>query len=174
MVVSEGTDLVNIVSDLLAAAKADSGTLTVSRVSVSLRAQVAQVLEGIHQDSGARIEISGESVQGIGDPGRVRQIVRNLVANAQRYGGETIRVELAQGTERAILRMCDNGPGVPEDERERIFEPYASAHGVHAHAGSIGLGLAVSRELARLMGGDLTYRYQDDESVFELTLPVSA
>ena len=99
MVVSEGTDLVNIVSDLLAAAKADSGTLTVSRVSVSLRAQVAQVLEGIHQDSGARIEISGESVQGIGDPGRVRQIVRNLVANAQRYGGETIRVELAQGTE---------------------------------------------------------------------------
>lgn len=174
MVVSEGTDLVNIVSDLLAAAKADSGTLTVSRVSVSLRAQVAQVLEGIHQDSGARIEISGESVQGIGDPGRVRQIVRNLVANAQRYGGETIRVELAQGTERAILRVCDNGSGVPEDERERIFEPYASAHGVHAHAGSIGLGLAVSRELARLMGGDLTYRYQNDESVFELTLPVSA
>jgi signal transduction histidine kinase len=63
---------------------------------------------------------------------------------------------------------------VPEDERERIFEPYASAHGVRAHAGSIGLGLAVSRELARLMGGDLTYRYQDDESIFELTLPVPA
>lgn len=174
MVVSEGTDLVNIVSDLLAAAKADSGTLTVSRVSVSLRAQVAQVLEGIHQESDAPIEISGESVQGIGDPGRVRQIVRNLVANAQRYGGDTIRVELSQGTDHAILRTCDNGSGVPEGERERIFEPYASAQGVRAHAGSIGLGLAVSRELARLMGGDLTYRYEDGESIFELTLPVPA
>lgn len=172
MVVSEGTDLVNIVNDLLAAAKADSGTLTVSRVSVSLRAQAAQVLEGIHQDSDDRIEISGEPVQGIGDPGRVRQIVRNLITNAQRYGGDTIRLELASGTDYAILRTCDNGTGVPEDDRERIFEPYASAHGVNAHAGSIGLGLAVSRELARLMGGDLTYRYQNAESVFELTLPL--
>ena len=172
MVVSEGTDLVNIVSDLLAAAKADSGTLTVSHVSVSLRAQAAQVIEGIHQDPDARIEISGESVQGVGDPDRVRQIVRNLLTNAQRYGGDTIRVELARGNDRAILRVIDDGVGVPEGDRERIFEPYASAHGANAHAGSIGLGLAISRELARLMGGDLTYRYQDGESVFEFTLPV--
>ena len=174
MVVSEGTDLVNIVSDLLAAAKADSGTLTVSRVSVSLRAQAAQVLEGIHREVDTPIEISGEPVQGIGDPGRVRQIVRNLVTNAQRYGGDTIRVVLSRGADRAVLRVCDNGPGVPEDDRERIFEPYASAHSDNPHSGSIGLGLAVSRELARLMGGDLTYRYHDNESVFELTLPLPA
>jgi signal transduction histidine kinase len=172
MVVSEGTDLVNIVSDLLAAAKADSGTLTVSRVSVSLRAQAAQVLEGIRRDSDVSIEISGESAPGIGDPDRVRQIVRNLVTNAQRYGGDTIRVELARGSGRAILRVCDNGSGVPDDDRERMFEPYASAHGADAHTGSIGLGLTISRELARLMNGDLTYRYRDGESVFELTLPV--
>lgn len=173
MVVSEGTDLVNIVSDLLAAAKADSGTLTVSSVSVSLRAQAAQVLEAIHQDPAVRIDISGEPVQGIGDPGRVRQIVRNLVTNAKRYGGDTIRVELSEENGQAILRLCDNGSGVPEQERERIFEPYASAHGNNAHSGSVGLGLAVSRELARLMGGDLTYRYRDGESVFEFTLPTA-
>ena len=172
MVVSEGTDLVNIVSDLLAAAKADSGTLTVSQVSVSLRAQAAQVLEGIDQDSDSVIEISGDPAQGVGDPDRVRQIVRNLVTNAQRYGGEAIRVELGRGNDRAILRVIDDGAGVPEGDRERIFEPYASAHGANAHAGSIGLGLAISRKLARLMGGDLTYRYEDGESIFELTLPV--
>jgi signal transduction histidine kinase len=172
MVVSEGTDLVNIVSDLLAAAKADSGTLTVSSVTVSLRAQAAQVLEGLDQKSGARIEISGEPVRGVGDPDRVRQIVRNLLTNAQRYGGDTIRLELAAGDSRAILRVCDDGAGVPGDERERIFEPYASAHGPNAHAGSIGLGLAISRKLARLMGGDLTYRYEDGESIFEFALPV--
>jgi len=172
MVVSEGTDLVHIVSDLLAAAKADSGTLTVSSVSVSLRAQAAQVIEGLDQTSNARIEISGESVQGVGDPDRVRQIVRNLLTNAQRYGGDTIRLELDAGDDRAILRVCDDGAGVPEDDRERIFEAYASAHGANAHAGSVGLGLAISRKLARLMGGDLTYRYADGESIFELALPL--
>lgn len=172
MVVSEGTDLVNIVSDLLAAAKADSGTLTVSQVSVNLRAQAAQVLEGVHRDSGVLIELSEESATGVGDPDRVRQIVRNLVTNALRYGGDTIRVDLERGDGFAILRVCDNGEGVPEGDRERIFEPYESAHGVPGHTGSIGLGLAISRKLARLMGGDLTYRYQQDESVFELTLPV--
>ena len=103
----------------------------------------------------------------------MRQIVRNLVTNAQRYGGDTIRVELSRGADRAILRVCDDGPGVPEGGRQRIFEPYASAHSDNPHSGSIGLGLAVSRELARLMDGDLTYRYQDNESVFELTLPLS-
>jgi signal transduction histidine kinase len=85
-----------------------------------------------------------------------------------------IRVELSEGNGYAALRLCDNGSGVPEQERERIFEPYASAHGANAHSGSVGLGLAVSRELARLMGGDLTYRYQDGESVFELTLPTAS
>lgn len=173
MVVSEGTDLVNIVSDLLAAAKADSGTLTVSSVSVSLRAQAAQVIEGLDRDSGSQIEISGDSVQGIGDPDRVRQIVRNLLSNAQRYGGDTIRLQLDAEDGRAILRVRDDGAGVPEEDRERIFEPYASAHGPNAHAGSIGLGLAISRKLARLMDGDLTYRYGDGESIFELTLPVA-
>ena len=76
MVVSEGTDLVNIVNDLLAAAKADSGTLTVSRVPVSLRAQVAQVLEAIHPDNGTRMEITGEPVQNRINSGRPRGPVR--------------------------------------------------------------------------------------------------
>jgi signal transduction histidine kinase len=102
----------------------------------------------------------------------VRQIVRNLATNAQRYGGDAIRVEMDRGNDRATLRVIDDGAGVPEDDRERIFEPYASAHGVAGHPGSIGLGLAISRKLARLMGGDLTYRYQDGESIFEFTLPV--
>jgi signal transduction histidine kinase len=172
VVVSEGNDLVNIVSDLLAAAKADSGTLTVSRVGVNLRAQAAQVLEAIDQKTGTHIELAEHSVTGVGDPDRVRQIVRNLITNAIRYGGDIIRVELSRGVDVANLRVCDNGPGVAEGDRERVFEAYQTAHGVPGRTGSIGLGLAISRKLARLMGGDLTYRYQGGESMFELSLPV--
>jgi signal transduction histidine kinase len=171
MVVAEGTDLVNIVSDLLAAAKADSGTLTVSSVPVSLRAQAAQVIEGIHEDTEIGIETTEPSVAGLGDPDRVRQIVRNLITNAMRYGGETIRVEIGRDGDMVLLRVCDNGSGVAEDDRERIFESYESAHGDPGRSGSIGLGLAISRRLARLMGGDLVYRYVAGESVFELSLP---
>ena len=171
MVVSEGTDLVNIVSDLLAAAKADSGTLTVSSVRVSLRAQAAQVLEGFPQNARARIGFIGESPAAIGDPDRVRQVIRNLLTNAKRYGGEDVRIELDQRGGTAILRVCDNGTGVPAEDRERIFEAYESAHGTPGLPGSVGLGLAISRRLARLMDGDLIYRYEDGESVFEFSLP---
>ena len=170
-VVSEGTDLVNIVNDLLAAAKADSGTLTVSRVRVSLRAQAAQVLEAIQQDTQTGIMMKAGSVTAVGDPGRVRQIVRNLVSNALRYGGDTIWVELDRADGAAVLRLCDNGSGIPRDDWERVFEAYESAHGEPGRADSVGLGLAISRRLARLMGGDLTYRYEDGESIFEFSLP---
>ena len=94
------------------------------------------------------------------------------MSNALRYGGDTIRVELARGNDLAILRVFDNGDGVPEDNRKQISEPYASAHGDYAHADSIGLGLAISRKLARLVGRGLTQRYQDGESIFEFILPV--
>jgi signal transduction histidine kinase len=59
---------------------------------------------------------------------------------------------------------------VPPEDRERIFEPYTRAHAA-AVPGSMGLGLPVSRRLARLMNGDLAYAFVDGESIFELTLP---
>jgi signal transduction histidine kinase len=60
--------------------------------------------------------VSGSPI--VSDPDRVRQIVRNLVSNAHRYGGDTIRVELARGNDLAIRRVFDTGDGVPEDNRE--------------------------------------------------------
>ena len=66
----------------------------------------------------------------------------------------------------------DNGPGIPEGEHERIFEPYEQASSVPGKPGSIGLGLTVARSLSRLMGGDLRYERRDGLSVFQLSLPV--
>lgn len=168
-IADEGRDLTNIVDDLMTAAKAEAGTLTVVRVPVDLRALAGQVLESMRQ--GRPVELTGDSLRGSGDPGRVRQILRNLVSNAVRYGGDDIRICIFDSpSPRAEVR--DNGEGIPLEERERVFDAYQRAHDAPGLTASMGLGLTISRSLAKLMGGDLTYRYEEHESVFELHLPV--
>lgn len=170
-VVEHGTDLTNIVNDLLAAAKSDIGTLTVSRVPVDLRAQAAQVLEGFDLSRTGAIILHGEPLRVVGDPDRVRQIIRNLVSNAIRYGGDSIRAEVADGGSVGRVLVVDNGAPIPVRDRGRIFERYQRAHDTAGAPASLGLGLAISRQLAGLMGGELTYRHESGESIFELTLP---
>ena len=69
--------------------------------------------------------------------------------------------------------MIDDGDGVPEADRATMFEPYRRAGNVVPGPESVGIGLTVSRNLARLMGGDLTYVYYRDHSFFELRLPTA-
>lgn len=162
-----------IVDDLLVAARTDIGELTVADVPVDLRAQTVQVLETLDQSQS--IALVGQAPKACGDPARVRQILRNLFTNAKRYGGDHIRVELGSHSDGlASLVVRDDGDPIPVEDRERIFEPYQRAHNQPGLTGSIGIGLAVSRRLARLMGGDLTYRHQNGHSIFELSLPVAA
>lgn len=169
-ITEQASDISNIVEDLLVAARTEIDTLHVTQVPVNLRAQLAQVLEASREALSDRIEIVGESVTALGDPGRVRQIVRNLLTNAVRYGGDHIEVRMHSNGSRAYMQVCDDGPGVPEQDRETIFEPYHRSHATPGQPGSVGLGLTVSRALARLMGGDLTYRYENGTSIFEVTL----
>ena len=129
-------ELSSIIEDLLVAARAEIGELTIINVTVDLRAQTPLVLETV-QPQLPGIELVGAApATVVGDPVRVR----------------------------------NNGPAIAHQDRERIFEPYQRAHNNPGLPGSIGLGLAVSRRLARLMGGDLTYHHRDDTSIFELTL----
>jgi signal transduction histidine kinase len=171
MVVGQGMDLTNIVNDLLVAARADIGKLHIALVRVSLRAQAGQVLEMLDPEQVGNIELTGRETRGMGDPDRVRQILRNLISNALRYGGDTIRVHVEENETTARMLVADNGSAIPAEDRERIFEPYQRAHNTPGLPGSIGLGLAICRQLGRLMGGDLTYRHESGESIFELSLP---
>jgi len=171
-ITEQASDISNIVEDLLVAARAEIDTLHVSQVPVNIRAQLAQVLEASREASADQIEIVGGPVTALGDPGRVRQILRNLLTNAVRYGGDHIQVQMNSNGSRAFVQVCDDGPGVPEQDRETIFEPYQRSHVTPGRPGSVGLGLTVSRSLARLMGGDLTYRYQDGNTIFEVILTV--
>jgi PAS domain S-box-containing protein len=171
-IANEGSDLTDIVEDLLVEARADSGVLTVASVPVDLLAQVRQALEALDRDrKGDHILVVEPTARATGDPARVRQIVRNLISNALRYGGNEIRISCREEPGGVGLYVSDNGDGVPPEDRERIFEPYQRAHERPGLTSSIGLGLGVSRKLARLMGGDLGYTYDDGWSVLRLRLP---
>jgi PAS domain S-box-containing protein len=171
-IASEGNDLTDIVEDLLVEARADSGVLTVASVPVDLLAQARQTLEALDRDrKGDRVIVVEPTARATADPARVRQIVRNLISNALRYGGDEIRIVCHDHPDAVGLTVSDNGDGVPPEDRERIFESYQRAHERPGLTSSIGLGLGVSRKLARLMGGDLDYTYDEGWSDFSLTLP---
>ncbi|HSM45622.1 MAG TPA: ATP-binding protein, partial [Acidimicrobiia bacterium] len=107
------------------------------------------------------------------DPTRVRQIIRNLLTNAIRYGGAQVVVSSRAEGGLGFLQVRDDGPGIDTEHIERIFRPYERvANADVARPGSVGLGLYVSRQLANLMGGELTCRREPGETVFELSLPL--
>ncbi len=173
-IADQTADLTNIVEDLLVAARADNETLKVAKVSVDLRAQSAQVVEALGENGeGGRVVLSGPSIRGMGDPARVRQVLRNLISNAFRYGGDTVEVRTYDCGPLACVAVVDDGEGIPLDDQGTIFEPYQRASNRERLAASIGLGLTVSRKLASLMDGDLTYNYEDGKSIFELSLPIA-
>ncbi len=79
---------------------------------------------------------------------------------------------LSNGGSDARISVADNGPGIDPKDIDSIWQPYERAHpGASTTTDSMGLGLAVSRRLAELMHGTLSYRYEDEQSIFELTLP---
>ena len=171
-IAEQSDEVTAIVEDLLVAARTDIGELTVVAVPIDLRAQTAQVLEML--DQGGSIAVIGTPPKATGDPVRVRQILRNLITNAKRYGGDQITVETDRHSDtHASISVRDNGNPIPAEDRKRIFRPYERAHNEPGKTGSIGLGLAVSQRLARLMGGDLTYRHQHGQSIFQFSIPLA-
>jgi K+-sensing histidine kinase KdpD len=98
-------------------------------------------------------------------------VIRNLLTNAQRYGGDHVAIDVERRGALIAVTVLDDGAGVPEGREQAIFEAYERAHVESTQPESVGLGLAVSRQLARLMGGDLIYRRRDSMTRFEFTVP---
>ena len=113
----------------------------------------------------------------LADPDLVTRVVRNLLANAARHARSSIAVETGSAGAEAWLRITNDGPAVPAEHRERIFEPFARIDGARAaHRGGAGLGLAIARRIARAHGGELTLEPSPpgaDGAAFRLTLPLA-
>ncbi len=168
LIARQAEDASWLIEDLLVAYRDD-----VSRVSLSPQVfdavkETERVLEVVDQP--VAVEVRGEEARVYADPRRTRQILRNLVSNALRYGGEEVTVRIEVIGDRLELRVCDSGGPIDSEDVERIFRPFERGSG-NDHPTSVGLGLSVGRRLARHMNGDLTYRREDGMTCFVLSLP---
>ncbi len=166
LIAEQSRELSDIVEDLLVATRADPSTLSVRPEVVDVAAEIERIVAA--SPAGPATTVAGRPVLAWADPLRLRQILRNLLSNAVRYGAGDIRIEAVRRGSAVEVRVIDHGPGIPPADRDRVFQPYARVGPVVP--GSIGLGLAVSRRLARLMGGDLVY-LGDHPATFQLTVP---
>ncbi|MGA9596690.1 MAG: HAMP domain-containing sensor histidine kinase [Acidimicrobiia bacterium] len=170
MIADQSMEAATIVDDLLVAARAESGTLQVAMAPVDLHLEVRATLRGLDVEQEVDCHTIGVVPIVHADSGRVRQILRNLLVNAKRYGTEPIRVVVFGTDDGVWVEVRDGGERIADEEAGRVFERYYRARQTPGMTTSAGLGLTVSRELARAMGGELTYRH-DGESVFTLELP---
>ena len=162
-----GRGLLAIVNDLLDVSRIDAGKLEITTSPTDIVALVRRTLDfwgPQASDKGVAlsIDVSGaDDAPVMVDAGRVRQIVGNLISNAIKFTDEgAIRLMVstnitADGRIGVTVSVIDTGPGVPEDAAESIFTAFEHAPG-SASLGGAGLGLFISRRLARMMGGDLT------------------
>ncbi len=172
LVAAQSSDLALLVEDLLVAANLEQGRVTIERQIIDLAAVAEAAVADCRRTypDFAIGDVTGAMTGANADPVRVRQVVRNLITNAIRYGGPDIKIDVGLD-DTPYLTVADNGKGVPLEQREAIFVPYFQSTGSARVLGSLGLGLAISRELARRMDGDLTYTFRDGESIFRLELP---
>ena len=155
LILEQSEDLAALVDDLLVAARASSGHLSLVVGEVDLREEVERVGGGgfdIQVDTPDRVVV-------VADPVRVRQILRNLTSNSLRYGGEQKRVTLRRKGIMGVVSIDDNGAPLSTEALETIFSAFGRAHDRPGQTDSVGLGLTVSRQLARMMGGEITYHH---------------
>lgn len=171
VVEQQAEDMVDIVEDLLTAAQAEAGTLRVAPGPIDLAEEARRAVTGMESRHTGTLEVEAKPAPALGDAHRVRQVIRNLVSNAIAHGGDHIRVTTATDGPRARVLVTDDGPGLSPGDEERVFEAFQRGSRAHGGHGSVGLGLTISRHLARLMGGDLTFTREAGMTVFRLVLP---
>jgi two-component system OmpR family sensor kinase/two-component system sensor histidine kinase BaeS len=173
--------LTRLVSDLRTLALADAGELQLDRIPTDLGILAARVTEQFRpQAAETGVEIyfmqRDECIEVFVDPGRVEQIIGNLISNALRYTPENsrVKIEVSCRDDLARLTVHDNGPGVSEAEQKLIFERFYRADQSRSRLeGGTGLGLAIARQLAELQGGQLSVsNHPGGGAEFQLTFPL--
>jgi HAMP domain-containing protein/CheY-like chemotaxis protein/signal transduction histidine kinase len=189
-----GTDLLNLISDILDLSKIESGTVTVEAEEIGL----ANVMEAVarpfrHEADSRRLSFDLELDSAVGrtistDSKRLQQVLKNLLSNAFKFtasGGVRLSVKkveegwsrdnpvLSQSSAVIAFEVADTGIGIPLDKQRIVFEAFQQADASTSRKyGGTGLGLAISRELAGLLGGELQLRSTPGMgSAFTLYLP---
>ncbi len=171
LIARQAGDVSFLVDDLLVAARTRQAGLRLDPSVLELVAETYSTLTSLPPEYAQSVAVIFDSpIQAFADARRVRQVLRNLVVNARKYGGPVCEIRLLGGDGEVVIQVRDNGPEVPSALRSKMFDAYASGGDGTGPLPSIGLGLTVSRQLAEHMGGSLQYLF-DGWSVFEVRLP---
>jgi signal transduction histidine kinase/CHASE3 domain sensor protein len=174
------THLAHLIDDILDFARLEAGRVRVKLEPVRVLDVISDLAPLVEpQATAKKIELSllppQESLRVSADRQRLQQILVNLVGNAIKFTPElgTIRVGARAVDEKVVIQVQDTGVGIPADRLQSIFEPFVQVDaGLTRTVAGAGLGLAISRDLARAMGGDLTVESELGKgSTFSVTLP---
>jgi signal transduction histidine kinase/CheY-like chemotaxis protein len=182
---SSADSLLRLLNDILDFSKIEAGRLELEQIPFALREVLGDTMHALGSSASSKglelaYHIAGEVPEGvIGDPGRIRQIVTNLIGNAIKFaelGEAVLDVSLeSQDGDDVVLHFSvrDTGPGVPPDKQKLIFESFSQADSsMGRRYGGTGLGLAISNELTNRMGGRMWLDSTPGEgSTFHFTLP---
>ena len=164
-------ELDQLVDEILLASRLDARETDIGAMeTVDLTGLVAEECartgaELVESGSGTAVEVQGV-------PKLLRRAVRNLLENARRYSDGPVTAEIQREGVSAVLRVRDRGPGVPPDQRERIFEPFYRLPGASEREGSVGLGLALVKSITQRHNGHVHCQEQDGGGAcFVLSLP---
>ena len=169
---AEAKELARMVEDFLVAARFDHDIAELETTDIEVMAAIRPLVDAARA-SGRGLQIDSRELWVKGDRDRIVHITRNLLSNAIAHGGPNIRVVVLKEEGRGTLVIADDGPGIPSDTSDTLFEPFVNEGSRALITGSLGMGLAVARELAREMEGDLTLeRTVDGWTCFSLSLPM--
>lgn len=175
----QGRRLLDLINQLLDLRKLEAGQLEVERTPVHLEHFLSELTEGFLLEAESKNITLNFNTEGADagavevDKSKVDSIVTNLVANALKYTPEGGTVSITQSTMEQTWKLAvqDSGPGIPPDLKDRIFERFARAPG--ETVSGTGVGLALARELAQLLGGKLTVEDSAQPgALFHLSLPL--
>ena len=167
------------VDNLLTLAQVDEGRLELLTQQVDLRETIelaVRPLQPLAADKGVRLQVEGQARPVKADPERVQQALTNFVENAikfARHDGE-VRVTAWDGEDEVGVTVADDGPGIPADAGEHVFDRYYRAESGRGSPAGSGLGLAICREVALAHGGRVWVEHGREEgSAFSLALPTT-
>lgn len=168
--------LAALVNDLLDITRLDVGKFVLELEDLDLAAVVRQAIDEYPTDERHPIRVisSGDALPVHGDSRRLVEVLENLLSNAVKYSpdGGAVTIEVGREKDEAVMRIRDEGLGIPEAERGQIFERFFRTS-VAKPYGGVGLGLYISREIVTRMGGDIGLESSGGEgSVFRMTLPL--
>ncbi len=173
LIISEANDLSRMVDDLLTTARLDADALHFQLENLNAVDEIKEVVDPLVR-SGAAIAIQAAPGQIRSDRLRLRQVIRNLLSNARKYGGANARVVGGEVSGWYEIRVEDDGDGIPDELRERLFQRYLHEGDMPTVLGSVGLGLSIVSALAEGMGGAVWYERNQGWTSFVVRIPLAA